>query len=349
MECRSVLRRVKLPFAPGLEVEFTDRVKGIEQVFEWVERGTWQPVVVFGPEGCGKTSLLLQAVEILREQGYSVIYFNPLRRRFEVEVSVESIKQRILERLRQVSTEFEFVKLIWLVIDVALEVLKHGRKRLAIIVDDAFQFMGVKEAAALIKGLLELTEHPEEEYERIVAIAATSEGLSRTEIGRHRWAEIRAMWNMSREGFEELYKELRRRASNNMPGFDDVWRLIGGNPSLLSQLYQAKWNADTVIHALIEDKGITSSFINRWRNWLEEAVRDPDTLWAPDTPQELINELVEKNLIIYNMHSRLEYRWIDTPPPERDLELGIGRYVAWQTPLHREAVRRVLEESKAIK
>jgi len=177
--------RIKLPFVPGLEVEFTDRARGIEQIFELAERGTWQPVIVYGPEGCEKTYLLLQAVEILREQGYSVIYFNPLRRRFEVEVSVESIKQRILERLRQVSTEFEFVKLIWLVIDVALEVLKHGRKRLAIIVDDAFQFMGVKEVAALIKGLLELTEHPEEEYERIVAIAATSEGLSRTEIGRH--------------------------------------------------------------------------------------------------------------------------------------------------------------------
>jgi len=63
-----------------------------------------------------------------------------------------------------------------------------------------------------------------------------------------------------------------------------------------------------------------------------------------NSPQELINELVEKNLIIYNMHSRLEYRWIDTPPPERDLELGIGRYVAWQTPLHREAVKKVIKE-----
>ncbi|GAB6944937.1 hypothetical protein JCM14467A_17190 [Vulcanisaeta sp. JCM 14467] len=36
-------------------------------------------------------------------------------------------------------------------------------------------------------------------------------------------------------------------------------------------------------------------------------------------------------------------QWIDEPPPERDPELGIGRYVAWQTPLHREAVRKALE------
>jgi len=339
-----VLKKIKLPFASGLEVEFSDRVKGVEQIFEWADTGTWRPIVVFGPEGCGKTSLLLQAVEILKEQGFSVVYFNPLRRRFETEVGVESVKQRILKHLKQVSTEYEFANLIWLVIDVALEALRHGEKRLAIIIDDAFQLIGVKEAAVLIKGLLELIEHPEEKYEKIVAVAATSEGLSRTEIGRHRWADIRAMWNMSREGFEELYKELRKKVSDDMPDFDDIWLSTGGNPSLFSQLYQVKWNTDTVIHALIENKDITPSFINKWRNWLEESVRDPDALWAPDAPQELIKELIEKNLIIYHMHRRFEYRWIDTPPPEKDLELGIGRYVAWQTPLHREAVKKTIKE-----
>ncbi|MGC9180926.1 MAG: ATP-binding protein, partial [Vulcanisaeta sp.] len=28
--------------------------------------------------------------------------------------------------------------------------------------------------------------------------------------------------------------------------------------------------------------------------------------------------------------------------PQRDPELGIGRYIAWQSPMHREAVRRAL-------
>jgi hypothetical protein len=44
------------------------------------------------------------------------------------------------------------------------------------------------------------------------------------------------------------------------------------------------------------------------------------------------------------MYDRDPYFWIDQPPPERDPELGIGKNVAWQTPLHREAVRRALEE-----
>ena len=48
--------RVKLFFAPGLEIGFVDRERALKQVFEWGEKGTWHPVVVFGPEGCGKTT-----------------------------------------------------------------------------------------------------------------------------------------------------------------------------------------------------------------------------------------------------------------------------------------------------
>jgi hypothetical protein len=121
--------------------------------------------------------------------------------------------------------------------------------------------------------------------------------------------------------------------------------LTGGNPALFSRLCQVNWSVDAIVYALIEDKGITPSFTSKWRSWLEGAIEDPDILWSPDTPRELIDELVERNLIVYNMHRRLEYRWIDAPPPDRDLALGVGRYVAWQTPLHREAVKRALRES----
>jgi hypothetical protein len=76
--------------------------------------------------------------------------------------------------------------------------------------------------ALIIKGMLKIIEHPPEHYEKIVAMAATSEGLSRSEIGRH-----------------------------------------------------------------------------------------------------------------------------NQPPPEKDLELCIGKDVAWQTPIHREAVRQALREASA--
>jgi len=163
------MKRIRVGFANTL-IQFVDRDRGIKQIYGFGERGTGFSIVIYGPEGCGKSVLLLQAVEIFKEMGYSIIYFNPLMRRFEAEVGVESVKQLVLDQLRQASTGHEFAKLIWIVIDVAVEILRHRRKRLAIVVDDAFQYLSTKEAAAMVKGLLELIEYPEESYERMVAI-----------------------------------------------------------------------------------------------------------------------------------------------------------------------------------
>jgi hypothetical protein len=74
-------------------------------------------------------------------------------------------------------------------------------------------------------------------------------------------------------------------------------------------------------------------------------VEDPDALWTGDAPEELVKELEARNLIVYNMYDRDPYFWIDQPPPERNPELGIGKNVTWQTPIHREAVRRALRET----
>jgi len=148
------------------------------------------------------------------------------------------------------------------------------------------------------------------------------------------------MWNMIREGFEQLYEEL----PGSKPSFEDVWRATGGNPGMLSRLYLTGWDSDALVTQLIREKGLTPDFIAKWRVWLERIVNDPEALWSPDVPEELIRQLVERNLIVYNIYERKQIFWIDQPPPERDPELGIGRDVAWQTPLHREAVRRVLKE-----
>jgi hypothetical protein len=76
--------------------------------------------------------------------------------------------------------------------------------------------------------------------------------------------------------------------------------------------------------------------------WLEEALEDPDTLVKARERRQLKEKLVELNLIVDGIEGREEWYWVDTPPPSRDPELGIGYYVAWQTPIHREAVRRTL-------
>jgi ABC-type phosphate/phosphonate transport system ATPase subunit len=71
------VRRVELELASGLVVEFVDRERALGQVEEFAEEGTRWPVVVIGPEGCGKTAFLRQAAAMLRDLGYDVFYLHP--------------------------------------------------------------------------------------------------------------------------------------------------------------------------------------------------------------------------------------------------------------------------------
>jgi hypothetical protein len=334
------VRRIALELVPGVETEFVDRDRALAQVVEWAEKSTGWPVVVFGPEGCGKTAFLRQAAEALGELGYDVFYIDPLHRFFISHTEVGEVVRRLAEAASE-AFGIAQLKLATLALDVGRELLERwGRRRVAVLVDEVFQAVGLDKAGIYVKSLLNLIEYPPRSYEGIVAVVATSEGVSRSEIGRHRWADVMPMWNMPREGLQQLYEKL----PGLKPPFEDVWRLTGGNPGMLSRLYLTGWNSGAVVTWLIREKGLTPEFVARWRGWLERVVEDPEALWSPDAPEELIRQLVERNLIIYNIYEREQIFWVDQPPPERDLELGVGRDVAWQTPLHREAVRRALEE-----
>jgi hypothetical protein len=340
-----MVKRVKLSFAPGLEVEFVDRDRAIQQVLEWSERGTRFPVVVFGPEGCGKTAWLKQAAEVLSERDYEVFYIHPLDRLVYAEVSIPSVKEAFLEFARKALAEDAVSRIAWALFDFVRDLLKVRKARVAIIADDVFQAIGLRYAAAYVKGLLNMIEHPLYSYERMVVIVATSEGVSKAEIGRHRWADLMPMWNMSREGFEQLY----RRIPGPKPSFEEVWRLTGGNPGMLAKLYQARWSVGEVIKSIIASKDLDTFILSlsaEERKWLMEAVENPDTLPAKEK-LTLMQKLIELNLIISSITYRDPELWVDQPPPQKDLELGIGKYIAWQTPLHREAVRRALQEASA--
>jgi len=340
------IERVRLGFVPGLEVEFTDRDRAIRQVIEWSERSTPYPVVVFGPEGCGKTAWLKQASLVLEKQGFDVIYVDPLRKEFIAYTDIKEVVDRLLGAVAD-TTGYAPIKLADLIIYLANQFLKRWkRKRVAVLADDVFQAIGIESSEAYVKALLNTIEYPPEPYERIVIIVATSEGVSRARIGRHRWAEVTPMWNMSRRGFEELYE----RIPGPKPGFDEVWRLTGGNPDMLRRLYLSKWSAGAVVKNLIKLKKLdafVSSLSSDERKWLCEAVGDPDTLYTRERIP-LLHKLVELNLIVDGIGFRDPELWIDEPPPEKDLELGVGGLAAWQTPLHREAVRRALGGCEAV-
>jgi hypothetical protein len=340
MQSLKDVKRIAVEIAPGVETEFVDRDRALAQVVEWAERGTRFPVVIFGPEGCGKTAFLRQAAAMLRELGYDVFYLHPLDRVFEAEVDDADVKSLFVDLVRRTLEDERWGRMALAVFDLTREILKKRRRKIAVIADDVFQAIGLDKAAAYVKGLLNMIEHPVYRYENIVVLVATSEGVSRREIGRHFWAELRPMWNMPKEGFQQLYEKL----PGQKPPFEEAWRWTGGNPRMLGRLYSSGWAVGRVAEDVIRERGLTAEFVRRWRRWLEVAVEDPETLWTGGAPEELARELEARNLIVYNMYDRDPYFWIDAPPPEKDPELGIGKNAAWQTSIHREAVRKALKK-----
>jgi len=344
----AAVRRIRLRFALGVEVEFADRERAIRQLEDVAARGTRLPLVVFGPEGCGKTALFRQAMEVFKDHGYTVIYVDPLaetlRERIAVSSDARDVAVSILERVEPTAA-----RLVDAAIEIAARLLELKRRRIAIILDDVFQAIGLDKAETLVKALLNLIEYPPREYESIVVIVGSSEGATRERIGRHGWAETRLLWNMPREGLMELY----HRLPGDKPSPNEAWTATGGNPRYLSILYERAWNTSTVAQMIAENTDLyklIAMLTERQLKTLKASLEDPDTLMetlrnsedSEDTTK-LISMLIEKNLIM-RMASRDPWLWIDTPPPEKDPELGIGRFHAWQTPLHREAVRRVLAE-----
>lgn len=338
--------RVRLRFARDLVVEFVDRDGALRQIEGIAVRGTRFPLVIYGPEGCGKTALFRQSTEIFRGHGYSTIYVDPLAESMEERVSVSSDVKDVALRILQ-KVEPTVAKLIEVAVEVAVQVLRYKR-RVAIILDDVFQAVGVDRAEIYVKTLLNLIEYPPGDYERIAVIIGSSEGVTRERIGRHSWAETWLLWNMPRDGFRELYD----RIPGAKPYFDDIWRATGGNPRYLSLLRERNWNVDMVASWIVDDRNLhmlVATLDRRQREVLEMSTEDPDVLLEllresedKEGISKLIDMLIERNLIM-RLRSR-DFGWIDAPPPERDPEIGVGRHIAWQTPLHREAVKKTLAE-----
>ncbi len=332
-----------LDFAPGLRVRFADRERGLRRIRGFAEEGTSLPVVIYGPEGSGKTALLRQAMLLLREHGYEVLYIDALAESLSGAVSVTpGLREASRELLRGVAGERVqgLVEAASMLIREAMRRL--GKPRLAVLLDDAFQAIGLGRVEAYVKQLLNLIEYPGAEYDKIVVMVTSSEGRSRLTLSRHAWSMSLYLWNMDKSGLRELYEQI----PSNKPGLDAAWRASGGNPRVLRVLYAMRWSIEDAVAWLAEEKSLATLLRGLRPGSLETLrllVEDPSSAEERVLEdRELLGLLVDHNLVSV-IPERRESLWLDNVPPARDKVLGIGESLAWQTPLHRDAVAHVLQ------
>ncbi len=319
------------------EPPFVDRGAELSELLSLAERGFYPVLYLYGPEGCGKTRLLRELYSRLRGRRDYVTVYVDAQSMESVEEAVYAppgIVRAVLEAARELAGPPGRVAALALL--SAMRIVKRlyaVGKHVVILVDDVARPLGLEVIEAYSKSLLNLVEELlEAGAETVLAIATTSEGLSRSLLARHNYVSIRQLWNLDPDSYAELLQALG--APKDVT--EEAWRSLGGNPRLALALRARGWSLQRLeddlypgIRAVLED------IAPRHRRELEEVVEDVDALLEHP---ELRRKLLEASLVTPVDRPCLGY----TPPI--DPELGIGRYYAWQTPLHRRLARRYLEE-----
>jgi len=313
-------------------INFVNREIEIEQLIELSKRGYAFPLAIYGPEGCGKTTLLRYFTNLVkREEDYVTIYIDALELHDISRAIIASHNEiwNVISSLISFPIGERLAKCITLILRRIHKILSLKNKNVILILDDVYKSIGIENVDKYTKTLYEWIGHLHEEFDvnRVLFIITTSEGISKRILSRHTYVHIYMTWNLPREGFEKLVKETKAPVDHN-----ELWRLTGGNPRALIEIAQFNWNIDKWINYLTERRVLpTIHGIEKVR--LESIVKDPDSDWGTAM------KLEERGLMI-----ELSHTLVLGLPLKKNIELGIGKRWAWQIPAYREAVKRLLLE-----
>ncbi len=328
-ECIAMEFYIELPEI-GRRVRFVDRVLELDTLRSIAERGYLFPIAIYGPEGCGKTTVLRYTVHsyIGREDSI-VLYVDALEERDvrRALLSTFSDLWRVVEEVvKTLPIGSEIARSLTYIVRLLAERIALKGRGVLIAVDDVFKAIGLENVDRYVKALYEFIDYLHREYgvRRVAIILATSESVSRRELLKHTYVHVYMLWNLPKQGFKELVEQLQPPPSIDV---EDLWRLTGGNPRALIEIAQLSWDIDRWIR-LVEDRVLQLvEGIDRAR--LQVLTEDPDS--DPSTARLL----EERNLMIGLSSNSLGFR------PARALELGIGERWAWQLPIYRDIAEKL--------
>ncbi|RLE56585.1 MAG: hypothetical protein DRJ40_05490 [Thermoprotei archaeon] len=328
-----------------IEPRFVDRERELETLRELASYGSPLPIYLYGPEGCGKTRLLREFIK--RVHGVT-IYIDALERRDpETAIVLNPVIEEVRKFVREVALQAigplgtYLADRITLIVEKIAEKVSIEGRSLIVIVDDITRAIGLDRVEWYVKWLYELIGKLHRRYspKSILIVATTSEGKSLDLVMRHTYTVVKLIWNLPREPFYELVQELK---PPNLNLREELWRVTGGNPRALIEIAHVhRWDIGSWLNTLERrlTKVLTTIRSRNLENELMKAIEDPDTVHTEATPrtEQLQQILTEENLLIYKYVTTLH----NTEVPS-DLELGIGKYYAWQIPAYRDILKKLL-------
>ncbi len=328
-----------------IEPKFVNRVEELNILNKLATEGCILPIYIYGPEGCGKTRLLKEFVRNFHD---IAIYIDALEREDIHKVLMYSsclkdVVDVLLAFLQTISGHLGRVLIdkIFTIVSKISTKFKLEDRHLVIALDDVSRAIGLDEIEWYVKWLYNSISKISEEYEpkSILIIVTTSEGISKRLVARHRHALIYMIWSLEYEAFQELTKQLNPPSKDIV---DKVWELTGGNPSKLLEIALIhKWNVNLWFEHLEERIEEIFDRIRR-ENLIKELIlllEDPDIIHK-QTTQELykLYEILEyESLMMYVGYSLITGKRIQKQP-----ELGIGQYYAWQIPAYRVVFLKIM-------
>ncbi|MDK6029358.1 ATP-binding protein [Ignisphaera sp. 4213-co] len=185
-------------------VSFVDGEKEFSQLREVVFRGTVFPFVIYGPEGCGKTSLLRFVARELRSYGDTVVVYVDALEGFDVEKALFSSHREIIDfvqNLISVPLGASIARAVMRVVSRFAQGVGIENRNVVVILDDVYRYT---------KSLYEWIGYLHEKYRvsNTAIVLTTSEGISKRILSKHTYVSIHMMWNLPRRGFEEFVEQL---------------------------------------------------------------------------------------------------------------------------------------------
>jgi len=330
----------------GKKIKFVNRKQEINTLEKLAEKGSTTVEYIYGPEGCGKTTLLKHF--IATHEKYTGIYINAL----ELKDINQAIYTKTTPQILEIASEILkntaepigplLAKAISLLVTKLSEKTTLENKHIVIAVDDATKALGTDKIEWYTKYLYETINKLYEKHSpaSVLILATTSEGESLNLVWRHTYVSPSIIWNLDKKHYTELALQLNPPSQQKI---EETWQLTGGNPRTLIEIaLKYNWNTEQWLTKLQQQltRVIKQIKEENLEKELTETIENPDIFIEKPSKKthQLEKILTQANLIIYINAPTLTQKPIPQNP-----ELNTGKYYAWQLPAYPKTLKQLIK------